>query len=172
MNRRTFLATGTVSLAGALPGCSGVLGQGGSQEPLTLESVAVGPSPGGEVSVHPDGTVALLDFFATWCAPCKPQMSTLRTVRETFDPESLYMLSITQETDTDAVKQFWEEYDGTWPVVKDPALAATSRWNANSYPTNLVFDADGTPATGESPSVRARTFQEFESIVDPLVAEA
>lgn len=144
MNRRTFLATGAVSLAGSLPGCSGVLGRGDSQEPVTLESVAVGPSPGGEVSVHPDGTAALLDFFATWCAPCKPQMATLRSIRDTFDAESLYMLSITQETDTDAVKQFWEEYEGTWPVALDDDLAASRRYDVTSIPTLVVLSADGT----------------------------
>ncbi|WP_373189888.1 TlpA family protein disulfide reductase [Halolamina sp.] len=144
MDRRTFLATGSVTLTGSLTGCSGVLGRGESQEPVTLESVAVGLSPGGELLVHPDGAVALLDFFATWCAPCKPQMSTLRSIRETFDAESLYMLSITQETDTDAVKQFWQQYEGTWPVALDDELAASRRYDVTSIPTLVVLSADGT----------------------------
>jgi hypothetical protein len=79
------------------------------------------------------------------------------------------MVSITPEVDEALIKQFWNEYDGTWPVVKDPGLVATNRWNANSYPTNLVFDTDGTPATGETPEVRARTFEEYNSIIAPLV---
>jgi thiol-disulfide isomerase/thioredoxin len=144
MDRRTFLATGAVTLTGSFTGCSGVLGPAESQEPVTLESVAVGPSPGGELSVRPDGTVALLDFFATWCAPCKPQMSTLRAIRETFDRESLYMLSITQETDTEAVTQFWEEYEGTWPVALDEDLAASRRYDVTAIPTLVVLSADGT----------------------------
>jgi thiol-disulfide isomerase/thioredoxin len=144
MDRRTFLAIGVASVAGGLSGCSGVLGQRDSQESVPLESVAVGPSPGGELPVQPEGTAALLDFFATWCAPCKPQMSTLRSVRETFDQESLSMLSVTQETDTDAVKQFWREYDGTWPVAVDADLVASRRYDVTSIPTLIVLSADGT----------------------------
>lgn len=144
MNRRAFLATAAGSFAGSLPGCAGISGSQGSRTSVTLESVAVGPSPGGEVPVHPTGTVTLLDFFATWCAPCKPQMTTLRSIRETFDPESLYVLSITQETDTAAVKQFWREYDGTWPVAIDDELVASRQYDVTSIPTLVVLTADGT----------------------------
>lgn len=144
MDRRTFLATGVVGLSVSLPGCSGVLGQRESQESVTLESVAVGPSPGGEVPVHSDGTATLLDFFATWCAPCKPQMSTLGSIRETFGPDSLSMLSITQESDIEAVKEFWREYNGNWPVAMDEELVVSQQYNVTSIPTLVVLSADGT----------------------------
>jgi cytochrome c-type biogenesis protein len=51
------------------------------------------------------------------------------------------MVSITPEVDRSLVREFWAEYDGTWPVVTDPGLTATARWDANRYPTNLAFSA-------------------------------
>lgn len=54
----------------------------------------------------------------------------------------------------------------------DPALKATERWNANRYPTNLLFDADGGPAPGNDPRIRARTFEELGALVESLVAGA
>jgi thiol-disulfide isomerase/thioredoxin len=137
---------------------------------LALPSVVTRDGfPDGEVVLKPDGKLVLLNFFTTWCRPCQKEMPEFRKLRAEYDAETLHMVSITPEVDEALITQFWNEYDGTWPVVKDPGLAATDRWSANSYPTNLVFDTDGTPATGESPEVTARTFEDFTSVIDPLV---
>jgi thiol-disulfide isomerase/thioredoxin len=85
---------------------------------------------------------ALLDFWATWCAPCKPQMAELRTVREQF-PDA-HILSITNERDTAAVEEFWREFEGTWAVAQDTELRTNERFDVTRMPTLLVFDAEGT----------------------------
>lgn len=108
---------------------------------LALDTLAVGGSPGSTVPVRPDGTVTLLDFFGTWCAPCKPQMDHLRTVRSQFP--DVHMLSITWESDESVVADFWREYDGTWPVATDPKLKTGQKYGIDRIPTIVVFDADG-----------------------------
>lgn len=141
MNRRRFLqAGGTVGVV-ALAGC---LGSGGdaTPEPGQIDTFDVGGSPGTPMAVRPDGEVALLDYWATWCAPCKPQMKELRAIREEFP--DLHMLSITNEDDDAAIEQFWREFDGTWPVAKDPSLETNQRFDVNRVPTLLIFDAEGT----------------------------
>lgn len=186
-NRRKFLATISTGLGLSLTGCINQLSPSTSTEQSTTEtpdendntdtntSLAL-PSvvthdefPEGDVLLKPDGKIVLLNFFATWCRPCQEEMPDFRKLRAAYDTETLHMVSITPEVDEALIKEFWNEYDGSWPVVKDPGLVATDRWNANSYPTNLVFDSDGTPATGTEPTVRARTFEEFTSVIDPLL---
>lgn len=138
--RRALLAGIGTATAGALAGCLGALGGGEDYDGLTLETLSVGGSPGGSVPVAPDA-VTLLDFFATWCAPCKPQMAELRTVDAAFP--DLHLLSITSERDEDAIRGFWRQYEGTWPVAQDPDLQASSRYQAGRVPTMILLDADG-----------------------------
>ena len=182
--RRSFLKTVSTALGIGLAGCAGLqsprtetpnnkTGSGSDSGPLALPSVVTRDGfPDGDVVLKPDGRIVLLNFFTTWCRPCQEEMPAFRQLRAEYDQSILHLVSITPEVDETLIRDFWREYDGTWPVVTDPALAATDRWNANSYPTNLVFDRDGSPATGDSPTVRARTFEEFESIIDPLITES
>ena len=144
--RRRLLAGGIAGVL-SLAGCLGSVRSGDDGGPgattLTLRSVEVGGSPGGPVPIRPPGRVAVLSFFATWCAPCKPEMANLRAARDRFDRDAVSIVSITAETDRDAVEHFWRRYRGTWPVVLDPDLEATRRYDVAGVPTTLVFAADG-----------------------------
>lgn len=111
---------------------------------LVLPSLDVGGSPGGLVELRPAGRVVLLNFFATWCPPCDPEMDNLRAVRNEFDPSELFVVSITQESDEAAVETFWEENRGTWPVVTDSGARAMRRYDVTTIPTIVALAPDGT----------------------------
>lgn len=146
-SRRSVLRAAGVAAAGGFAGCLGPVrstlrgGSGAGDDGLALESLSVGGSPGGELVVNPDGEATLVDFFATWCQPCKPQMASLGEIRERFP--DLAMRSITNETDRGAVRSFWREYDGDWPVLIDPGAEAQQAYEPPGMPTLFVYDADG-----------------------------
>lgn len=141
--RRAFLRGGAAAGVVALAGCLG-----GTRQPpgtgLSLQTLEVGGSPGGTVHLRREGVVSLLDFFATWCTPCKPQMAELRQVRSTFDESTLHLVSITAESDRDAIRDFWTEYEGTWPVAVDEDLEANQRYDVTGIPTMVLVDEEGT----------------------------
>lgn len=112
------------------------------REPIRLNTYEVAGSPGTSMRVRPPGTVVLLDFWATWCIPCKREMPVLRQIDEQFP--DVHMLSITNETDETAIKDFWREFDGTWPVASDPSLRTNDRFGVHTVATLVVFDTDGT----------------------------
>lgn len=150
-SRRAVLGASGAALTG-LAGCTSLPGGGGGADgttdgetatsPLSLDTYDVGGSSGETVAVREPGTVTLLDFFATWCAPCKPMMAELRQVRD--DNPDLHMLSITWEREQSAIEEFWREYEGTWNVASDPALQTGKAYDVGGQlPTTLLLDADG-----------------------------
>jgi len=136
--RRRVLLAGAALASGGIAGCVGGSGAGGAGRLDRVEAVG---SPGGTVRIVPEGTVVLLDFFATWCAPCRPQMAELRSVADRF-PE-VHLLSITNETDRDAIRSFWEAYGGSWSVAVDPDLETNERFDVTRVPTKILLDRDG-----------------------------
>lgn len=84
-----------------------------------------------------------MDFFATWCPPCEPEMVNLGDARARFDRTEVFIVSVTPERDRDAIAAFWEENGGTWPVVMDPDLRATVAYGVTTTPTALAFAPDG-----------------------------
>ena len=138
LDRRSVLAAGAAAVAG-LAGCLG----GDSASGLTLDTLEAPGSPGDTVPVLAEGRVTLLDFWATWCAPCRPQMAELDEVRERYDEAAVHMLGVTNEEDTAAIRSFWETYEGSWPVASDPALRTNDRFDVTRIPTKIVFDPAG-----------------------------
>ncbi|MEF8830399.1 MAG: thioredoxin-like domain-containing protein [Halobacteriales archaeon] len=150
-SRRDVL--GVVAGAGvvSLSGCLGAVGGGSSGDTddgtgsgtLEFDTLDVGGSPGNVVPLRASDRLSLVDFFATYCAPCKPQMGRLGAVRRHFESEQLHMLSLTNESDADPVRQFWRDQDGAWPVALDTDSEAIERFAVRGIPTLVLLDPDG-----------------------------
>lgn len=164
MKRRVYLAAVAGGASVGLAGCVGDSRSDGAPETtasdspadtatdgaasptdrgVVLPTVTAPGSPAGTVGLSPPERAVLVDFFATWCAPCKPEMDHLRTVRERFDESALAVVSVTQESDEAAIRSFWRRYDGAWPVARDPELRATRAYDVTGIPTIVIQSPDG-----------------------------
>ena len=116
----------------------------GGDDRLTVKGVEAPGSTSGQLMINPPNTVSLVEFFATWCGPCKDQMSTLRKIRSEFSRDRVSFISVTQEDKPDAVQDFWKKYDGTWRVGIDASAKLTQKFGIRGFPTALVLLPDGT----------------------------
>ena len=142
---RTGLTLG-LALAGVLATAQGVAPAAGGAElgqpapDFTLPDLAGKP-------VHLAGfrgqKAVLLNFWATWCVPCREEMPTLeRLSRERRG--SLVVLGISVDAvGRDKVQAFVRELGLTFPILLDPETVVGKRYRVRALPTSFLIDRDG-----------------------------
>ena len=103
------------------------------------------------------GKVVLVNFWATWCPPCRKEMPDLETLYRRFQPQGLVVLAISDE-EAAKVEPFIRERGVTFPVLLDPGDKAQESFVVNGIPKSFVYDRDGKLV---AQSVDMRTQKQF-----------
>ncbi|OQX74032.1 MAG: hypothetical protein B6D59_03820 [Campylobacteraceae bacterium 4484_4] len=93
-----------------------------------------------------EGKVVLLDFFATWCPPCKAEIPHLADLQKRYK-EKLQIIGILMEENKDntEVRAFMEDFKMNFPVTNSPANFELSQalGGVRSLPTMVMYDKNG-----------------------------
>lgn len=104
------------------------------------------------------GKVVLIDFWATWCAPCAKVMPELRSLQNELGATNFSVLGVSADTDKERLSQFIDQYDLQWPIIFDRKHELQNRWQAMSLPSYYVLDQSGVVRyRGEDHRVAANT---------------
>jgi len=87
------------------------------------------------------GRPVLINFWATWCPPCRAEMPEL--LQAARDYPDLAMLAVNVAEKPALVSQFAEQFRMDVPVVVDPQGAISDRYGVRGLPTSIFLDADG-----------------------------
>jgi len=89
------------------------------------------------------GKVVLLDFWATWCPPCRELMPHIQKLHEQWTAKGLTILGLDVGEDAATVAKFAKEQSYTFPLLLDAEPQVTSRYFVQAYPTTFVIDRAG-----------------------------
>ena len=89
------------------------------------------------------GKVAILDFWATWCAPCHLQAEILEELQEEFDGEEIEIVSIDTGEKVEKVRAFMEKNPKPFPVLLDADSKVSDEYQVFSLPTVVLVDREG-----------------------------
>jgi thiol-disulfide isomerase/thioredoxin len=91
------------------------------------------------------GKVVLIDFWATWCGPCREALPSIQRIARKFDGQPLVVLSISLDSDEDKWKSFVQKNQMTWLQVRDGGFngAVSKRFGVTAIPATFSIDADG-----------------------------
>jgi thiol-disulfide isomerase/thioredoxin len=89
------------------------------------------------------GRAALLNFWASWCEPCRAEMPTLQQVAELYGAEKLVVLAINFKEPAARALQFAKTTGVTLPVLLDIDGKTAARWGVKVFPTTLMIDSRG-----------------------------
>ncbi|MBN9405643.1 MAG: TlpA family protein disulfide reductase [Burkholderiales bacterium] len=132
-------------LAGALPGAGAQNVSRpwpGSQALPLLAATDLNGQPWDLAALR--GRAVLINFWATWCAPCKEEMPALQTLAE-LEGERLAVLAVNVREPLPRVRRYVRSSGLTLTVLPDPKGTITDAWGIKVFPTTVLVDANGRP---------------------------
>jgi len=115
-----------------------------------------------------NGRVVLLDFWATWCGPCKETLPEVARLAKRYqDDPMVVIISVSQDADPSAWQSFVAKNNMTWPQYRDKGNALGSAYGVTAIPHFFTIDTNGvlkTEQVGSNANV--------SGVVDDLVKKA
>jgi len=93
---------------------------------------------------HFKGKVVFLNFWATWCGPCKEEMPSMEVLHDQFKEKGFVFLTISVDyAGVKPVKEFIEKHRYTFPVLIDPKGKTLDLFGVRGIPTTFLIDPKG-----------------------------
>jgi peroxiredoxin len=103
------------------------------------------------------GKVVLVNFWATWCPPCRSEMPDLEALYNHYKDQGFVVLAISDEN-AEKVKRYIDENHYTYTILLDPGRKVNEEYNIEGIPKSLVYNREGKLV---AESIDMRTKQQF-----------
>lgn len=90
-----------------------------------------------------EGRVVWLNFWATWCGPCRRELPDIQALAREFESEGLVVLTINFEESVGTALPFWEELELDLPILFDSDGEVAKQYRLRGFPDNFFIDRDG-----------------------------
>ena len=103
------------------------------------------PSPDGKpvkLGDHP-GKVIFLNFWATWCPPCREEMPAMERLYQRYKAQGLVVIAISVDSDIVVVPPFVKQNKLTFLIGHDPKMALAERYGVRALPSSFLVDKKG-----------------------------
>lgn len=117
------------------------------------------------------GRVVLVNFWASWCAACRPEIPMFERLHRDYTTQGLTVLGINSREEARVVQRYAKELTLTFPLLLDPKGKITSLYGVTGFPTTFLVGRDGRPV---ALAVGAREWRSAEAraIIRALLAES
>ncbi|HVC00855.1 MAG TPA: TlpA disulfide reductase family protein [Steroidobacteraceae bacterium] len=89
------------------------------------------------------GRVVYLDFWASWCGPCKQSFPWMESMSDTYAHRGLVIVAVDLDRHKGAAARFLGEFHPDFQILYDPRGSLAERFKVEGMPTSLVIDRDG-----------------------------
>jgi thiol-disulfide isomerase/thioredoxin len=135
LSRRLFIAS---SAAFVIPSYAAEI----KTSPGTLAKIEALDFDGRKVPVPTPGKATIVNFWATWCPPCRAEMPLLQSLPD-FYPDKLSLQLVNFKERMATVQRYMRESNSTHAVLFDPVGEGAAKWGVRNFPTTVGFDARG-----------------------------
>jgi peroxiredoxin len=89
------------------------------------------------------GQVVMINFWATWCGPCRREMPHLEALHQRYSSLGFTLLGINVEDDTRGVEKFLRETPVSFEVLYDPTNKVSALYDVIAMPSTVMVDREG-----------------------------
>ena len=144
------------------------LAEGEREQAPELELPKLGGEGTGSLADY-RGQVVVLNFWASWCKPCKEESPLLERWHQRIRPRGGLVLGVDMLDVTSHAEEFIDEYELTYPMLKDKEGEGLERFGVAQYPETFLIDRQGRIAAAE----RGPVDEEWmETNVAPMLEES
>jgi peroxiredoxin len=121
------------------------------------------------------GKVVFLNFWATWCIPCREEMPALERLHQTYQAQDLAIISIDLKESADQVKAFLQKHNLSFPSLLDQNGSVFRDYLVVGMPTTYLIGRDGTilaRGVGGRDWTRAEALQLIQELIKPTPVAA
>jgi len=116
------------------------------------------------------GNVIFLNFWATWCPPCRAEMPSMQRLSDALAGKKFVIIAVDLQDEKEAVAKFMKDNNLNFTVLLDKTGAIGGKYGARSIPTSYIFDSLGYVVTATAGS-REWDEPQFMEIFNMLLAE-
>jgi peroxiredoxin len=116
-----------------------------SMEGTTVKNFRLTSIEGKEIDLEAtarSGRMTIINFWETWCGPCKIEMAELQRLFSRHHPSGLEIIAVYQTSSDESVRQMVGKSSLTFPIAKDPACKLCKIYKVEAVPTTVVLDKD------------------------------
>ena len=89
------------------------------------------------------GQVVYLDFWASWCVPCRTSFPWMNAMHLKYESDGLDIISVNVDNDRKAADKFLQKYPAHFAVFFDPKGKLASSYDLKAMPSSFLYDRDG-----------------------------
>jgi peroxiredoxin len=114
---------------------------GGSPAP----TFTLGSSSGSEVSLAQyKGQVVMINFWASWCGPCRQEMPLLESIYRKYNKMGFTLIGVNVEPDSHAASEWLKQTPVTFPILYDKDSKVSKLYDVAGMPSTVLIDRSGT----------------------------
>jgi cytochrome c biogenesis protein CcmG/thiol:disulfide interchange protein DsbE len=116
------------------------------------------------------GKVVIVDFWATWCAPCREELPELQKFHKKYGSQGLVIVGVSVDKEAENIKGFVDKLGLSFPIVHDVGHQVTGKYSPPKMPSSYIVDRKGIVRYVHG-GYRASDAAEFETQIKELLAK-
>jgi peroxiredoxin len=110
------------------------------------------------------GKVVLLDFWASWCVPCRRSFPWMNQMQQKYGESGLVIIGVNMDAEAGAAQAFLDDYPANFKIISDPEGKLAREYDVVAMPSSYIIGRDGKLATRHL-GFKVKKQEDYESIL-------